>query len=283
MKKRIIIILLIITVAISIPLLEKPHTNNQPQSAPFVKSHTPTFFLHGWGGSANSERFMVDHAKSRGVTFNVVTAIVSSEGNVRIEGKFDPKATNPIVKIELEDNEQGYLDKNAKWFKSVLETFQHDYQIKDFNFVGHSMGNLTFAQYMMMYGHESTLPQLKKQVNIAGTYNGVLGMNETENEISVDEAGKPSRMNPPYQELLVLRDIYEGKGIHVLNIYGDLKDGSHSDGRVSNSSSKSLKYLLGNSPKIYKEARYEGKKAQHSQLHENQDVADELIEFLWEK
>ncbi len=57
-------------------------------------------------------------------------------------------------------------------------------------------------------------------------------------------------MNQPYQQLRVLKDIYKGKGIEVLNIYGDLKDGTHSDGRVSNSSSKSLKYLLGNRAKV---------------------------------
>ena len=35
------------------------------------------------------------------------------------------------------------------------------------------------------------------------------------------------------------------KNIEVLNIYGDLKDGTHSDERVSNSSSRSLKILVG--------------------------------------
>ncbi|MDF4071313.1 alpha/beta hydrolase, partial [Staphylococcus aureus] len=49
------------------------------------------------------------------------------------------------------------------------------------------------------------------------------------------------------------------------------------------SSSKSLKYLLGNSPKSYRESKYEGEPAQHSQLHENENVANELIDFLWKK
>ena len=50
-----------------------------------------------------------------------------------------------------------------------------------------------------------------------------------------------------------------------------------------NSSSKSLKYLLGDSPKSYRESKYEGKSAQHSQLHENKEVAKEFIAFLWTK
>ena len=167
------------------------------QQQQFVKKPIPTLFLHGFGGSANSEKFMVKQAEKRGVTKDIITAYVSKDGAV--------------------------------------------------------------------------------------TFNGVLNMNEDVNEITVDKDGKPSRMNQPYQQLRVLKDIYKGKGIEVLNIYGDLKDGTHSDGRVSNSSSKSLKYLLGNSPKSYRESKYEGEPAQHSQLHENENVANELIDFLWKK
>lgn len=49
------------------------------------------------------------------------------------------------------------------------------------------------------------------------------------------------------------------------------------------SSARSLKYLLGNSPASYKESKYTGKSAQHSQLHENKEVANEIINFLWNK
>lgn len=226
---------------------------------------------------------MVKQAKQNGVTKDVITANVSKVGDVEIKGKLEKDTTNPIVQIELANNKQGDLDENAKWFKNVLTKLQSEYDINKFNFVGHSMGNLSFAQYMLTYGNDPSLPQLNKQVNIAGTYNGVLNMNEQVNEISVDANGKPSRMNPPYQELQQLKEIYKGKNIDVLNIFGDLKDGTSSDGRVSNSSSKSLKYLLGDSPKSYKESKYEGKSAQHSQLHENKEVAKEFIAFLWTK
>jgi len=278
-----VIVAIIVVVVIVIVISQHQSNYKSTKSSNFTKSQTPTLFLHGYGGSDNSEKYMVKRAEQRGVTNNTITAVVSKEGAVKLKGKLKSGASNPIVKIELEDNKQGYLDKNAKWFKNVLVKLQKEYHIKHFNFVGHSMGNLTFAQYMMAYGKDSTLPQLNKQVNIAGTFNGVLDMNEKVNEISVDDNGKPSRMNPPFQQLHVLKDIYNGKNIEVLNIYGDLEDGTHSDGRVSNSSSKALKYLLGNSPKNYKESKYKGKSAQHSQLHENKAVADELIDFLWEK
>ena len=163
----------------------------------------------------------------------------------------------------------------------MLEKLQDEYHINKFNFVGHSMANMSFAHYMLLYGEDHSLPQLNKQVNIAGTFNGVINVNEKVNEISVDKEGKPSRMNPPYQKLLKLKSIYKGKDIGVLNIYGDLEDSTHSDGSVSVSSAKSLKYLLGDSPKSYKELEFKGKEAEHSELHENSDVADQIIQFLW--
>lgn len=279
----IIVIVSLITVGMNKKQSNSKHQerDKHTQHSKYIQSQTPTLFLHGYAGTLNSEKYMVNQTKKKGVTKNVITAVVSNDGQVQLKGKLKKNATNPVVQVVLENNKQGDYDINAKWFKNVLVKLQDEYKIKKFNFVGHSMGNLSFANYMYLYGDDHSLPQLNKQVNIAGTFNGVLNLNEKVNEISVDKNGKPSRMNQPYQQLLKLKEIYKGKHISVLNIYGDLQDGTHSDGRVSNSSSKSLKYLLGNSPKSYKETKYEGQKAQHSQLHENSKVANELIEFLW--
>ncbi|NWK84755.1 alpha/beta hydrolase [Staphylococcus sp. GSSP0090] len=275
----IIAVVIVVCMVMTVFISHKP--SKQATHSKFVREPIPTLFLHGYGGSANSEKFMVQQAENKGVTQDVITAIVSNNGDITFKGQLRKNADNPIVKIELENNKAGDLDKNAQWFKNVLIALQKEYQFKQFNFVGHSMGNLSFAQYMLKYGNDTALPSLNKQVNIAGTYNGVLNMNEQVNEISVDKNGKPSRMNPPYQQLRELKAIYQDKHVKVLNIYGDLEDGTHSDGRVSNSSSKSLKYLLGDSPESYQESKYTGKQAQHSQLHENSDVAHEIITYLW--
>ena len=56
-------------------------------------------------------------SRKRGVTKDIITAYVSNEGEVTFKGKISKNAVNPIVKIELENNRQGYLDKNAAWFK----------------------------------------------------------------------------------------------------------------------------------------------------------------------
>ncbi|MCE4966297.1 alpha/beta hydrolase [Staphylococcus chromogenes] len=288
MKKRIIgLLILIITVLIIavvvVSLFQKRSHWEEQNKKQYVQEPTPTLFLHGYGGTKNSMKYLINQAEARGVTKDIVVAHVSRDGEVTFDGKISKGATNPIVQIVLDDNTQGDLNENALWIRQVLEKLQKDYHVKQFNFVAHSMGNVSFAQYMIDYGRDASLPQLKKEVNLAGTFNGVLGMNEEVNEIQVDRNGKPSDMNPPYQEFMQLKSIYKDKNIDVLNMYGDLLDGTHSDGRVSNSSSKSLKYLLGDSPKSYQEVKYEGKEAQHSALHENEEVAQQMIRFLWEK
>ncbi|WP_194746165.1 alpha/beta hydrolase [Staphylococcus chromogenes] len=288
MKKRIIgLLILIITVLIIavvvVSLFQKRSHWEEQNKKQYVQEPTPTLFLHGYGGTKNSMKYLINQAEARGVTKDIVVAHVSRDGEVTFDGKISKGATNPIVQIVLDDNTQGDLNENELWIRQVLEKLQKDYHVKQFNFVAHSMGNVSFAQYMIDYGRDASLPQLKKEVNLAGTFNGVLGMNEEVNEIQVDRNGKPSDMNPPYQEFMQLKSIYKDKNIDVLNMYGDLLDGTHSDGRVSNSSSKSLKYLLGDSPKSYQEVKYEGKEAQHSALHENEEVAQQMIRFLWEK
>ncbi len=287
-KKRIIgLLILIITVLIIavvvVSLFQKRSHWEEQNKKQYVQEPTPTLFLHGYGGTKNSMKYLINQAEARGVTKDIVVAHVSRDGEVTFDGKISKGATNPIVQIVLDDNTQGDLNENELWIRQVLEKLQKDYHVKQFNFVAHSMGNVSFAQYMIDYGRDASLPQLKKEVNLAGTFNGVLGMNEEVNEIQVDRNGKPSDMNPPYQEFMQLKSIYKDKNIDVLNMYGDLLDGTHSDGRVSNSSSKSLKYLLGDSPKSYQEVKYEGKEAQHSALHENEEVAQQMIRFLWEK
>ncbi|WP_105986731.1 alpha/beta hydrolase [Staphylococcus chromogenes] len=287
-KKRIIglsilLVAVLIIAVVVVSLFQKRSHWEEQNKKQYVQEPTPTLFLHGYGGTKNSMKYLINQAEARGVTKDIVVAHVSRDGDVTFDGKISKQATNPIVQIVLDDNTQGDLNENALWIRQVLEKLQQDYHVKQFNFVAHSMGNVSFAQYMVDYGRDTSLPQLKKEVNLAGTFNGVLGMNEEVNEIQVDRNGKPSHMNPPYQEFMQLKSIYKDKNIDVLNMYGDLLDGTHSDGRVSNSSSKSLKYLLGDSPKSYQEVKYEGKEAQHSALHENEEVAQQMIRFLWEK
>ena len=113
--------------------------------------------------------------------------------------KLSPYVRNPIIKVEFTDNQNGDFNLNAQWIKNELTQLKRRYDIQQFNFVGHSMKNMSFAFYMKNNGIDNDLPQLKKEVNIAGVYNGVLNINDKVNEISININGKPSRMNDGYK------------------------------------------------------------------------------------
>ncbi|WP_125589248.1 alpha/beta fold hydrolase [Companilactobacillus jidongensis] len=278
--KRIISIVIIILVlgVIGYGSLNKKSNNND-----YINSSVPTLFFHGWGGSYHSEEQMANYAKSHGVTDTIIRADVSSKGKVTLNGKINKNAQNPIVEVNYLDNKNGNYSKDARWMKRVVVLLQKKYNIKKFNVVGHSMGNMTIAYYMLNYGKDKSLPKIIKQVDIAGHYNGILGMNDEPNRMKLASNGKPQKMDSDYKQLLKLREIYPDKQVDILNIYGDKGDGTHSDGSVSNASSKSLKYLVSERAKSYREKKISGPQAQHSKLHENKTVDKLLINFLWKK
>ena len=118
------------------------------------------------------------------------------------------------------------------------------------------------------------------QVDIAGHFNGILGMDDAPNRMKLKADGEPTKINGHYRELLGLRHDKQLKTLEILNIYGDKNDGTHSDGDVSNASSKSLRYLVPQ-VKSYQEKRIVGPQAQHSKLHDNPQVDKLLVKFLW--
>lgn len=255
----------------------------QAQSEKYVQSQTPTLFIHGYGSSYKAEKQMVNAAVNTGVTNNVIRANVNKKGVVTLQGKFISTAINPIVEVNFADNKLIDYQRSGQWLKNVILKLQKTYQIKKFNVVAHSMGNMALEYYMLKNASNKNLPQLQKQVNIAGPFNGVIGWKGTPKKYTLNSQGKPSTMTTSYQDLTKLRKTYPKNQVKVLNIYGNLEDGSNSDGVVSINSARSLEFLIRNRAKTYETLEIFGKKAQHSQLHNNAQVNKALIKFLWKK
>lgn len=259
---------------------------NQSHTQSEFKDHgtkyVPTLFLHGYGSSAHAEMHMITAAKRAGVTHTVLHATVAPNGRVSWRGHFKPGDYHPIVAVQFTANRDGNYPTTAGWAKNVLTGLQRTYHITHFNWVGHSMGNMAMAFYLLKNGRNRHLPQLQRQVDIAGHFNGILGINDEPNQMNLTTTGKPLKMDRDYQHLLALRQRFPRQA-RVLNIYGDLNNGTHSDGRVSNASSKSLRYLVQSRAKSYQERRIVGVNAQHSKLHDNAQVDQLLIKFLWHK
>ncbi|WP_067103148.1 alpha/beta hydrolase [Streptococcus sp. DD13] len=246
----------------------------------FVQSTRPTLFFHGFGSSSNAERHMANAAKEAGVTHTIIEANVAEDGKVSLNGEIPKGAINPIVLVNYENNSDPDTQKVATYAYQVVKALQERYQITEMNMVGHSYGNMSIMYYLLYHGQDTSLPKLIKQVDIAGHFNGILGMNEPEN-VTLAADGKPSAMDDRYQRLLGVRETYPANQIDVLNIYGDTGDGT--DQSVRNISSQSLRYLVANRAKSYREVKIDGKDGQHSQLHETSKVDQVMIPFIWGK
>ncbi len=251
-------------------------------SEKYVQSSTPTLFFHGYGSSFNAETHMTNAAKEAGVTRKVVRVNVSPNGYAKLIGSIPKSSKNPIVEVNYDNNKMTDYYTAGKWAKNVIELLKKDYQFNSVNLVGHSMGNMAINYYILENAGKKGMPKINKVVDIAGHFNGILGMDDKPNQMKLNSNGKPEKMDKSYRQLLKLRKIYP-TNTDVLNIYGDKNDGTHSDGSVSNASSKSLKYLVSGRAHSYKEKKIMGKMAQHSKLHENKEVDKLLINFLWKK
>lgn len=287
MKRRLTVIAGTIIVAVlAIFTLSTWHRTQAAQQ--FVKSETPTIFVHGWGSSANAETKMTHAAKRAGVTNTIVRANVDKNGRVTFNRTIPAHATNPIVEVNLQDNKlsgyesnypQGYKH-GANYVKNVILALEQQHHYSSINLVGHSMGNLEIINYINDNSNDSSLPKINHLVAIAGHYNGLV--REKEAFSKVNSEGRPQHETDTYRPLLGLRQTFP-TNTRVLNIYGNKQDGSHSDGDVPVNSAKSLKYLVSERAKSYRQVEIKGPNAQHSKLHNNSQVNRLLINFLWAK
>ena len=261
--------------------------NYQKENGASIRIATPTLFVHGWGSSYHAEESMVAYAQKSHATNSVIRADVSPDGKVTLLGTIKKRAKNPIVEVNLQNNKSIFaglsnqtsaMNKSSNYIKDVITTLQKRYRFNRINLVGHSMGNLQIAYYLRNNATNAHMPQLNKQVSIAGHYNGYVGEQGAPNKTVLNRAGKPQKMSAGYRGLLSLRKKFPQKAA-VLNIYGDM--GSGSDGDVTVNSARSYRYLVSKRARSYQEKEIRGPRAQHSKLHENTQVDRLLVNFLW--
>ncbi|WP_298491974.1 alpha/beta hydrolase [uncultured Lactobacillus sp.] len=283
MKKKNLFILLMASILL---ILVGCSSQDNTSSKKVAITSTPTLFFHGGGSSYHAEEHMVDAAKRAGVTKSVIRAEVSKTGKVTLVGTWNKGAKNPICEVNYENNRQLNFNKHGEYATNVVKALQKKYGIKKINMVGHSLGNISIIYYMLQNGDKKHMPQIQKQVDIAGhfaglTFDGIPKSIKQPKGMKLSSNGKPNKMNPTYKQMTKVRSLYNKKHVKVLNIIGDV--GNRSDGRVDNISSLSLQYLIGSGHSTYRVLKVDGRYAQHSKLHENAEVDRALIKFLWNK
>lgn len=244
---------------------------------------TPTIFVHGYRGSLNSEKDLMADIKAKGIGQHQLTVIVSASGKFTFKGHLDQQQPNPLIAVVFKDNTAGEVA-YAKWLLALMPILKQKYHVEKFNAVGHSMGAVAWVLYAMGQPKKAQNPTMIKLVTIAGPFDGILGWDD---QVNRNHTVGP-KQKPYYQtalfKLMVQNRYNFPKQTAVLNIYGDLKDGTYSDGTVSLVSAQALDYLIKDHVTTYQTVKVTGPKAQHSALHQhNKDVDRALIDFLWHK
>ena len=278
MKRFVYVLLAVVLILAGFTWMKQSATTSL-NTKDYVQSTTPTLFFHGYGSSVNAEKHMTNAAVKVGVTKTVIRADVDRDGKVSLTGDIPKGVINPIIQVQYADNRNP--KKTGEYAKAVVDKLQSTYGFKKMNMVGHSMGNMSILNYVLENSTDEKAHRLQKQVDIANHVAGLEGMNLPENLTLNPETGEPNKMNAGYQRFLGLREVYPEHQVDILNIYGDI--GGETDGSVKNVSSLALKYLVKDRAKSYWEVKFTGPKAQHSQLHENDEVDKVLIDFLWGK
>ena len=256
----------------------------RPQPVQAAAAHTraiPTLYLHGHHGGPRSMDALMRSAERSDRAHAVITAVVSRRGRVHLHGRWPRNMHRPLVKIVFKNNRTLRYHRISTWLHSVLVALQRRYGVTRFNVVAHSLGNAAVLFYELHYGRNHELPQLNKYVAIAGNFDGIPGRHRGQHPNHILPGGRPAWIAPPFRTALHRQDRLDLHNADVLNIYGNLGDGSHSDGKVLNASSRALQYLLRGHVRAYHSREFVGWRAQHSMLRLNPGVARAVNDFVW--
>lgn len=246
-------------------------------------STTPTLFIHGYGGTHNSTDYMIGAAERDAGAKKALTINVQRNGQLKIKGTLTNKTVKPLIQINFTNN-KATNKKQAAWLISILETLKSKYHVQQFNVVAHSAGNPALYQAVSNTKYQSEIPTLKKYVDLAGPFNGIVGMNDTPNKIKLNKDYKPDHYSaqrgayPGFKTFLTIGKTFP-EHVKILNIYGNLDDGTNSDKRVTVQSALSINYLLRNRHDSIKNVEMHG--LEHSQLHHSNKVNQKMFKFLW--
>lgn len=240
----------------------------------------PTIYVHGYGGVYNSTEHMIQAAEQAGAAKKALIARVEPDGKVNYQGTWNFTQKHPIIQVIFKNN-TAEIPTEARWLNTIVNHLQSAYAISEFNLVSHSMGG-PVTLYWALHERSASSPTLKKFVPIAGPFNGVIYIDDTPNTNNLTSSGNPKLQNSAYRSYYRARMHFPTE-TKILNIYGNLEDGSNSDSLVTNVSARSLAYLLQKHVTSYKELMIKGPNARHSQLHNNAEVNRAVIRFLWNR
>lgn len=246
-------------------------------------SPIPTVFVHGLKGSPRSTNGMIAYFSEYYYGAQRVQTInVWPDGTLQVEGEYQ-EIDHPLIQINFV-NRNASIPQDNVWLTEALHYIKTVDGVRRFDAVGHSAGCVTLLQTEML--HRKDLPIMEKFVSIAGTYNGLLGENDYPHAVKLNSYYRPDHAylrdyQYPAFNALVKEGCYFPKDIQVLNIYGDVNDGTDSDGTVTTQSALSLNYILRRQILKIRNVKCTGVEFKHSGLRKSPLVYQQIGQFLW--
>lgn len=139
------------------------------------------------------------------------------------------------------------------------------------------MGGVSTLRYLGNYGKDQNLPKIGKFIAIAAPFNEFI---ESKQSLKNLLQNGPNEQSPRYLDYISMKENYP-QTMQVDLLADQLSRKELTDGRVPLSSSLAVFSLLRNQGITIKQHVYKGKQTQHSQLHENPKIDQEIIDFLW--
>ncbi|GCF95415.1 hydrolase [Enterococcus florum] len=240
--------------------------------------NTPTVFIHGYQGNSFSFGPLLRSLENEGVAKKEMVITVEADGHLQVDGTLDHRKENPTIMVLFSQDVPDEIQQ-SQWVNRVM-SYLYDQGIRQVNLVSHSMGGVSSLRYLLEDAGKNQ-PMVKKLVTIAAPFNDLEIAEDTEEIFAYElhEAG-PSGETPIYQYFDQAMEKLPAH-LEVLNVAGDLKDGTESDGSVSTHSAFSLRFLLESHTDKYQELLVNGRAGGHSRITRSQQLKKALIHFLW--
>ncbi|MCD5001877.1 alpha/beta fold hydrolase [Enterococcus saccharolyticus] len=242
------------------------------------KSSIPTLFIHGYSGGPQTFGTLIERMEKNDFATKEMTITVKNDGNIQAVGQLSGQANNPMIQVLFEDNESHEWNQ-AEWIRATLAYLHDTYAIKNVYLVGHSMGGASSLRYLGTYGADDSLPQVNKFSAIGAPFNEFIDTSQTQ---SIDEllANGPTEFSARYNDYATMLPTAPKCEIQLLA--GQLSAEEANDGMVPVSSALAVYHLLQEN-NYHVSSHIIKTNAQHSQLHENEEVDALLQAFLWDK
>lgn len=241
-------------------------------------SNVPTVFIHGYEGNSFSFGPLLRRFERENVAKREMTIVVQADGKLSVEGELKNRNDNPTIMVLFAKDVTDEITQ-SKWIDKVMR-YLYQKKVRRVNLVSHSMGGVSSLRYLLEYAGEKT-PVTEHFVAIAAPFNDLEIAEDTEEIFAYELTEKgPSGETPIYQYFDQAMNQLP-TNLHVLDVAGDLKDGTESDGSVSTHSAFALRLLFQKHARSYQELTVTGKSGGHSAITKSAKLEKQLIKFIW--